>query len=190
MPIALEPRCLPPRARSRRLNERTKLFITAALAFMVGLIIYLQGTAPSVVEADTAELQSVALIVGLVHPTGYPTFVMLGRLFALLPFSDHAYRINFMSSFLGALALGLMVILLRTLGLSLRAAFAGALLYGFTYTFWDSALRAGTRASCRVTWSARSRRVTSSFAAVARACPREALKPSPFPADSRDGTSC
>ena len=126
------------------MNERTRLFLTAALAFTAGLIIYLQGTAPSVVEADTAELQSLALVGGLAHPTGYPTFVMLGRLFALLPFSDPAFRINFMSSFIGALTLGLIVILLRALGLSLRAAFAGALLYGFTYTFWDSALRAGT----------------------------------------------
>ena len=134
----------PRRAAGPAWSERTRLLLTAALATVAGLILYLQGTAPSVVEADNAELQSVAILGGIPHPTGYPTFVLVGRLFAHLPFSDPAFRINVMSGMLAALALGLMVVLLSTLGLSRRGAFAGALLYGLSYTLWDSALRAGT----------------------------------------------
>ncbi|HEY6867174.1 MAG TPA: DUF2723 domain-containing protein, partial [Candidatus Eisenbacteria bacterium] len=126
------------------MSARVRLGLTACLATLVGLVIYLQGTAPSVVEADTGELQTIAAIGGLPHPTGYPVFVLFGRLFTLLPFGEPAYRVNVMSGVFGAVALGLMVVLLRTIGLSLRGAFAGALLYGFTYTLWDSALRAGT----------------------------------------------
>lgn len=112
------------------------------VAFTGALLVYFLGAAPTVLYGDSAELQSVALLGGVAHPTGYPTFILLGRLFGHLGFSDPAFRITFMSGCFGAAAVALVVVVLNELGLSPRAAFAGAVIYGTTFTFWTSALRA------------------------------------------------
>ena len=45
---------------------------------------------------DTAELQTVAPILGTAHPTGFPTYVLLGWLANVLltPFGEPALRMN------------------------------------------------------------------------------------------------
>ncbi|MEE9198841.1 MAG: DUF2723 domain-containing protein, partial [Dehalococcoidia bacterium] len=45
------------------------------------------------------------------HPPGYPTYVLLGRLFAFLPFGEVAFRTNLMSAFFGAAAVALLYLI-------------------------------------------------------------------------------
>jgi len=113
-----------------------------ALAFAGALAVYAWGAAPTVLTGDSAEIQAVSLLGGVAHPTGYPTAILIGRLFGWLIPGDPAHRITMMSAVFGAIAVALVLRLLVELGLSLRGAFAGAMLYGFSYTFWNSALRA------------------------------------------------
>ena len=112
------------------------------LAFTGALAIYAWGAAPTVLTGDSAEIQTVSLLGGIAHPTGYPTAILAGRVFGRLLPGDRAHRITMMSAVLGAIAVALVLRLLVELGLSLPGAFAGAMLYGSTYTFWCSALRA------------------------------------------------
>ena len=112
------------------------------LAFVLGLAVYVLLAAPTVMFGDSAEFQTVALEGGIPHSTGYPTFVLVGRAFAHLPFRDRAFRITFMSACFGAASLALLVLILHQLGIGLVPALIGALLFGSTFTFWRGALRA------------------------------------------------
>ncbi len=119
-----------------------RLWLALALAFAGALGVYAWGAAPTVLTGDSAEIQAVGLLGGVAHPTGYPTAILVGHVFGRLVPGDQAHRVTLMSAVFGGVAVTLLLRLLVELGLSLRGAFAGAMLYGSTYTFWSSALRA------------------------------------------------
>jgi len=132
------PAALPARAAGRwpDMARDVVLVFAAALAFYAAL------AAPTVLFGDSAELQAVALRGGIPHASGYPGFVLLGRVFALLPFPDRAYRITFMAAFFAAATVALSVRVLVEVGLARGASLAGALVLGVSFTFWQVALRA------------------------------------------------
>jgi hypothetical protein len=68
-----------------------------ALAAAV-LTIYLATLGDHVGRADTFEFQVVAPQLGIAHPTGYPLFIMLGKLFSVLPLGPMAVRLNLASA--------------------------------------------------------------------------------------------
>ncbi len=77
---------------------------------------------------DTAEFQTVPPILGTAHPTGYPTYVILGWFASavLTPLGEAAFRMNLLSAILVGLAAGLTVVLVRRLiGSTVVAAAAG-----------------------------------------------------------------
>ncbi|MCK4349346.1 MAG: DUF2723 domain-containing protein, partial [Candidatus Krumholzibacteria bacterium] len=55
---------------------------------------------------------------------------------------DPAHRITVMSSFFGAVALCALFLVLRKFGLSIGIALAGSVIYGLSFVFWWSAIRA------------------------------------------------
>ena len=110
--------------------------------FLVFLLIFLWGAAPTVFFGDSGELQTVALSGGVAHPSGYPIFIMLGQLFGRVLGGDPAHRITVMSSFFGAVALCALFLVLRKFGLSIGIALAGSVIYGLSFVFWWSAIRA------------------------------------------------
>ncbi|NJN54472.1 MAG: DUF2723 domain-containing protein, partial [Anaerolineae bacterium] len=62
---------------------------------MIALLpVYLLTMSNSVGVADSFEFQVVTPKLGIVHPTGYPLYLLLGRLFTLLPFGTLAWRLN------------------------------------------------------------------------------------------------
>ena len=58
---------------------------------------------PGVGFWDTAELQAVAPLMGTAHPTGFPTYVLLGWLanLVLTPFGEPAFRMNLFAALCG-----------------------------------------------------------------------------------------
>jgi hypothetical protein len=83
---------------------------------------------PGVGFWDTGEFQTVPPILGTAHPTGYPTYVILGWFASavLTPFGEAAFRMNLLSAILVGLAAGLTVDLVRRLiGSTVIAAAAG-----------------------------------------------------------------
>jgi hypothetical protein len=109
--------------------------------FIVFLMTFLWGAAPSVFYGDSGELQTVALCGGVAHPTGYPTFILLGQVFGKLLGGDPARRITVMSAFFAAAAVCILFLALRKFGLSAGIALAGSVVYGLSFTFWWSAIR-------------------------------------------------
>ena len=112
----------------------------AALVALVGLVAYLSGVAPDVLYADGGELQAAGIAGGIAHPSGYPTFILLGQVFGRLLPGIPAWRMNVMSAGCGAAGLGLFAVVIAELGLSSAAVLAGALIYGASFTYWRNAL--------------------------------------------------
>ncbi|MCL4300920.1 MAG: DUF2723 domain-containing protein [Anaerolineae bacterium] len=78
--------------------------------FIASLILYISTLAPSVVTIfdDSLEFQLVTYQLGIAHPTGYPLYTLLGKLFTFIPAGDVAYRVNLMSAFFGAATVALL----------------------------------------------------------------------------------
>ena len=112
-------------------RRRNRGALAAALAAAVlSLVVYLATAAPTVMLGDSGELQTVALLGGVGHPSGYPTFIMLGHVFGRLVPGDPAHRITVMSAVFGGLGVLFFGLLLAELGLSAAGVLAGTLLFG------------------------------------------------------------
>ena len=72
--------------------------IAAAATALVCLPVYLLTLAPTVLGNDSGELVTTAHFLGNPHPTGYPIYMLLGKLFDLLPFSSPPVRIGLLSA--------------------------------------------------------------------------------------------
>lgn len=101
---------------------------------------YLFTLAPSVLGSDSGRFQSKAVVLGIGHPTGYPTYIMLGHLFALLPFGNPAYRVNLSSAVYAAVAVFLLYWIIRKLTGSAVAAAVAVLAFGVSKMFWSQAV--------------------------------------------------
>ncbi len=75
-----------------------------AIAVLLPLALYLPDLSPYVGRADTFEFQVVAPRLGIAHPSGYPLYILIGKLFSLLPFGSPAWRVNLSSAVCAALA--------------------------------------------------------------------------------------
>jgi hypothetical protein len=117
-------------------------WLLPALLGMVTLCLYLCTLLPSVGEADTLEFQVVAAKLGVAHPTGYPLYVLLGKLFTLLPLKNVAWRVNLASAVFGAAAVVLLYGTVNRLTERPLISSLAALAFAFSATFWSQALAA------------------------------------------------
>ena len=86
------------------------------MALFVGsFLLYVSTMAPSVVPGDAAEFQFVPYILGIAHPPGYALYILLGKLFTLLPLSSVAYRMNLFTALCGALTVSLTYLIILQL---------------------------------------------------------------------------
>ena len=114
--------------------------------FLLVFALYLRTLSPTVLYLqdpkllDAVMVQVQVAVLGITHPTGYPTYLMLTHLFTYLPIGDVAYRVNLGSAFYAALAV--VAVYLTGLLLSKRvvAAAAGALAFGLGAALWSQAV--------------------------------------------------
>jgi hypothetical protein len=72
--------------------------VLAGLVYIVSFIVYALTVQRTFSFWDCGELIACSYILGIPHPPGAPLFVMLGRIFSLIPFvEDISYRINYVS---------------------------------------------------------------------------------------------
>ena len=88
---------------------------------------------------DTAEFQMVLPVMGTAHPTGYPTYVLLGWLASLVltPFGEPAFRINLLSAILVGVGAGLTVDIVRRLTSSLALGIVAGIGIALTPIVWS-----------------------------------------------------
>jgi len=115
---------------------------------LVALLVFRTTLLPGVFAWDTAEAQTVLPLMGTMHPTGFPAYVLIGWLagVVLQPFGDPAFRANLLSAILVAAAVGISVPLLRRLAVPLPVAVAAALGLAATPVVWHISTAADAHA--------------------------------------------
>src|SRR5262249_29358795 len=114
---------------------------------LAALWVYVMTLSPTVAwrnfGEDSGDLLVASATLGIPHPTGYPLYVLLGRVAGFLPLGTLAFRINLVSALAGAAS----VFFLACLTFELAAASSGvggwlasataALLYAFSLGAWS-----------------------------------------------------
>ena len=100
----------PPRVTSRvaigtaALDYRPS-YLAAAIAGLIVFVLYILTLAPTTSMWDTSEYIAAAYVLGIPHPPGNPFFVLVGRVFAILPIAPSvAMRINVLAAVSSAIS--------------------------------------------------------------------------------------
>ncbi len=115
--------------------------VVPVVVAVASLVLFVRTLLPGMAFDDWGEMQSVPWVLGIPHPTGYPTYVMTAWLFEhlLAPLGSVAFRANLYSAVCIALALATAVSIQVRLGV--RPVIAGVAAYatGLIGTIWASA---------------------------------------------------
>ncbi|MBU1627564.1 DUF2723 domain-containing protein, partial [bacterium] len=117
-----------------------RTFLIATTLFFLVFSIYVKTSCKTIYLGDSPEFAAASYILGVAHPTGYPLFLMLGKLCTIIiPFGSIAFRANMLS----VLCMAISAFLIFKIGkpLSLNPAIAAfiALCTLFTPTIWAEA---------------------------------------------------
>lgn len=127
------------------MSNRRTLLSDKLIAFLLALAsfaLYARTAAPSVATLfdDSLEFQVVLPTLGIAHPSGYPLYTLLGKLFTLLlPFRDPAGRANLLSALCAAAAVAVLYLAARRLAGSRPAAAAAAAAFAISPAWWSQA---------------------------------------------------
>lgn len=129
----------------------------AFFVFLVSFLTYWRTIAPTVSFWDCGEFIACSYILGIPHPPGAPLYLLIGRLFSMIPWSpDIALRVNLISALTSALTVMLTYLIIVQLIKIWRGAattledhviryasgIIGALAFAFSDTFWFNAVEA------------------------------------------------
>ncbi|MEW6607696.1 MAG: DUF2723 domain-containing protein [bacterium] len=132
------------------------------LVFFICWVVYLHTLTPTIGFHDSGDMITAAYVLGIPHPTGYPLYCLLGKLWmSLLPIGNIAYRMNLASALCASLACMMVYFIVlkvgtglvhaglanqsnaQTRGLSLHQlipAAVAAFMLAFATTFWEQAV--------------------------------------------------
>jgi Protein of unknown function (DUF2723) len=112
MTVATATAGAPPRVTSRAAVGTAELdyrpsYLAATIAGLVVFLLYVLTLAPTTSMWDTSEYITAAYVLGIPHPPGNPFFVLIGRVFAILPIAPSvAMRINVLAAVSSAISAG------------------------------------------------------------------------------------
>jgi 4-amino-4-deoxy-L-arabinose transferase-like glycosyltransferase len=122
-------------------NEPDKRdYLVALILVILFLAAYVRTLAPDILYSDSAEFQCLAYTLGITHSTGYPIYLVLGRLLGFLPINNPAWRISLLSAVCAAITIGGTYLLARYFTRSRVGAALGSVALGISYTFWSQAV--------------------------------------------------
>lgn len=155
------------------MNYKLLRNIIGAIVFLISLVVLLMTVQPSVSFWDCGEFIAASRYLQVPHPPGTPFFLLLGRIFAMIPFVENTgLRVNHISVLSSAASILLLYLiavmlienykgkkpenLLDGLGTYIAAAI-GALSFSFSDTFWFNGVEAevyafSTFLAAFVTW--------------------------------------
>jgi hypothetical protein len=119
--------------------DRLDYYLVSALVLFF-LFLYGKTLAVGLLTGDSAEFQVLSRELGLTHPMGYPIYILLGKLFSLLPVNELPWRINLLSAISAALALGTLYLLARLFTRNRWIALTAPIACGLTGIFWMNAI--------------------------------------------------
>lgn len=122
-------------------------FIVAGITALVVFVIYALTSAPGIGLVDSGELTAVAQTLGIAHPTGYPLYTLLGRVWLLVSRIESARGMVLFSCLMAAAGAGVIAcIMLQWLNAKINrlrvpimlAAGITALGFSLTRTAWSA----------------------------------------------------
>lgn len=102
--------------------------------------IYLLTLCPGVYGFDSAELATGVFTQGIVHPPGFPLYMLVGKLFSLLPLGSVIFRLNLMSAVFGAGTIYFLFRGLTELFQTRWIAWVASAFLAFSIYFWQMSL--------------------------------------------------
>ncbi|MCP4567664.1 MAG: DUF2723 domain-containing protein [FCB group bacterium] len=132
--------------------------IMAGLVLIFTFVIYNATKAPTLSFWDCGEFIACSYSLGIPHPPGTPLYILIGRIFSIIPFhADISARVNMLSAVTGGLAA--MMAFIITLKLirywwpsekftgwrkiiAFIGATVGAMMFAFSRTHWNNTLEA------------------------------------------------
>jgi len=128
-------------------TETKKDWYVSFVVFAIVLAAYVETMCLSIPFWDSGEFIATSYILGIPHPPGTPLYVLIGRVFTLLPFGYVAARLNFLSVLSSALAvLFTFLVTVRLAKMSFRvegwkawlAGIVASFFMAFSSTFWQN----------------------------------------------------
>jgi tetratricopeptide (TPR) repeat protein len=109
--------------------------------FIIPLIIYALTFCRTLYVGDSGEFAAMGYTLGIAHPPGYPTWVLLLKLAAtFIPIGKNvAGHCNFLASIIAATTAYFLYLMLLKIAKHRLVAALGALVFAFTYQFWAQA---------------------------------------------------
>jgi hypothetical protein len=114
--------------------------LAAAAVALVLVCVYVRTLAPGLLMNDSGEFQTLAATLGHTHPTGYPVYLLLGKLATFIPAGDVAWRVNLVSAISAGVAAAELVLLGYLLSGRIWLPAAAALALGLSPTLWSQAI--------------------------------------------------
>ena len=112
-------------------------------AFLFLVVLYIVTLTPSVAGGYSGELAAAAITGGVPHPSGYPLFALLARLFAALPLGHTPiWRVNLLSAVSMAAAGALLCAVVQSWTRNAAAGLMAAALFGTSPAVWANATSA------------------------------------------------
>ena len=125
--------------------------------FLIALANLISTVAPTTSFWDCGEYIAASKTVGVPHPPGAPLYLLIGRLFSMLPLAeDSGLRVNLVSTILSAFTILFLYLCIVRMARSWRgmektvtdkisvygSAAVGALAFAFSHSFWFNAVEA------------------------------------------------
>jgi len=135
------------------------------VALLISFVTYLLTAQPTVPFWDCGEFTAAAVHQQVPHPPGAPLFLMLGKVFHLLPIGDPGWRVNLLSVVSSALSIWLLYFItvrvirnffhedlsdIKNALVVYGAGFVGAMAYAFSDTFWFNAVESEVYAASQL----------------------------------------
>ena len=126
-------------AESRPSTARGAAIVVPLTVAVVAVLVYVRTLMPGIAFGDWGEMATVPHVLGVAHPTGYPTYIVMAWLAELLPIGSVAFRANLLSAVYVTITLATISLISLRLGVRPVIAIAGALATGAVGTVWAAA---------------------------------------------------
>ena len=135
---------------------RDPFWLGGLVVFTVIQVVYLLTMTLSCPFWDSGEFIATSRVLGIPHPPGTPLYVLIGRLFTLVPIGEVASRVNFLSALSSALTALFSYLIIVNFArrwvrrpedrldrlLAIGGGMTGAFFIAFSRTFWENATEA------------------------------------------------
>jgi len=116
-----------------------KTYLKRSLPFYLLFLVYGLLTYPCIYWGDSGEFSYVATFLGIPHPTGYPLYTQLLRLFSSLPFGSPYFLHNLFSALFATLAMVVLFKLCLQVTENLTASWIATFFFALSPTFLNRA---------------------------------------------------